>query len=157
MKDMLSRPQVDAELTKLARKGESGDEPLADRLIDQFENKTMVKKVVADAVTKLNGLDPEAHHQTQLGKFMSKWSKLEKAVQAALRTRGYKAYNSAVTWRLVVEEYALTGPIREAYHRLRLERNKIVHGYVPTTAAGFERLNADMDKLLDLLKEEYGV
>ena len=157
MKDMLSRPQVDAELAKLTRRGEGGEEPLADRLIDQFENKTMVKKVVADAVTRLNGLDPETYHQALLGKFMSKWSKLEKAVQAALRTRGYKAYNSAVTWRLVVEEYALNGPIREAYHRLRLERNKIVHGYVPTTAAGFERLNADMDKLLDLLKEEYGV
>ena len=57
----------------------------------------------------------------------------------------------------MVEEYALTGPIREAYHRLRLERNKIVHGYVPTTAAGFERLNEEMDKLLEMLKEEYGV
>ena len=157
MKDMLSRPQVDAELAKLLRRGEGGDEPLADRLIDQFENKTMVKKVVADAVTKLNGLDPETHHQTQLGKFMAKWNKLEKSVQAALKTRGYKAYNSAVTWHLVVEEYALTGPIRESYHRLRLERNKIVHGYVPTTAAGFERLNAEMDHLLEMLKEEYGV
>ena len=157
MKDMLSRAQVDAELAKLTRRGDGGEEPLADRLIDQFENKTMVKKVVADAVNKLNGLDPETHHQTQLGKFMSKWNKLEKAIQAALRTRGYKAYNSTVTWRLVVEEYALTGPIREAYHRLRLERNKIVHGYVPTTAAGFERLNEEMDKLLEMLKEEYGV
>ena len=157
MKDMLSRPQVDAELAKLLRRGEGGDEPLADRLIDQFENKTMVKKVVADAVTRLNGLDPETHHQTQLGKFMAKWNKLEKSVQAALKTRGYKAYNSAVTWHLVVEEYALTGPIRESYHRLRLERNKIVHGYVPTTAAGFERLNAEMDLLLEMLKEEYGV
>ena len=157
MKDMLSRPQVDAELSKLTRWGNGGEEPLADRLIDQFGNKTMVKKVVADAVTKLNGLDPETHHQTQLGKFMARWTKLEKAIQAALRTRGYKAYNSAVTWRLVVEEYALTGPIRDAYHRLRLERNKIVHGYVPTTAAGFERINAEMDRLLDLLKEEYGV
>ena len=157
MKDMLSRPQVEAELAKLTRRGEGGDEPLADRLIDQFDNKTMVKKVVADAVTKLNGLDPETHHQAQLGRFMSKWNKLEKAVQAALKTRGYKAYNSAVTWHLVVEEYALTGPIREAYHRLRLERNKIVHGYVPTTAAGFERLNAEVDHLLELLNEEYGV
>ena len=157
MKNMLSRPQVDAELSKLTRRGEGGDEPLADQLIDQFDNKTMVKKVVADAVNKLNGLDPETHHQTQLGKFMSKWNKLEKAIQAALRTRNYKAYNSTVTWRLVVEEYALTGPIREAYHRLRLERNKIVHGYVPTTAAGFERLNEEMDKLLEMLKEEYGV
>lgn len=157
MKNMLSRPQVDAELSKLTRRGDGGEEPLADRLIDQFDNKTMVKKVVADAVTKLNGLDPETHHQAQLGKFMSKWNKLEKAIQAALKTRGYKAYNSTVTWRLVVEEYALTGPIREAYHRLRLERNKIVHGYVPTTAAGFERLNEEMDKLLEMLKEEYGV
>ena len=157
MKDMLSRDQVDVELTKLTRRGAGGGEPLADRLVDQFENKTMVKKVVADAVMKLNGLDPETHHQTQLGKFMAKWNKLEKAIQAALRTRGYKAYNSTVTWRLVVEEYALTGPIREAYHRLRLERNKIVHGYVPTTAAGFDRLNADMDNLLEMLKEEYGV
>ena len=157
MKNMLSRAQVDAELAKLARLGDGGDEPLADRLIDQFDNKTMVKKVVADAVNRLNGLDPETHHQTQLGKFMAKWNKLEKAVQAALKTRGYKAYNSTVTWRLVVEEYALTGPIRESYHRLRLERNKIVHGYVPTTAAGFERLNAEMDLLLEMLKEEYGV
>ena len=157
MKDMLSSTQVDAELTKLSRRGEGGEEPLADRLIDQFDNKTMVKKVVADAMMKLNGLDPETHHQTQLGKFMSHWNKLEKAIQMALRTQGYKAYNSAVTWRLVVEEYALTGPIREAYHRLRLERNKIVHGYVPTTAAGFDRLNADMDRLLEMLKEEYGV
>ena len=157
MKNMLSRPQVDAELSKLTRRGDGGEEPLADRLIDQFDNKTMVKKVVADAVTKLNGLDPETHHQAQLGKFMSKWNKLEKAIQAALKTRGYKAYNSTVTWRLVVEEYALTGPIREAYHRLRLERNKIVHGYVPTTAAGFERLNEEMDKLLEMLKDEYGV
>ena len=157
MKDMLSRAQVDAELAKMTRRGEGGEEPLADRLIDQFDNKTMVKKVVADAMMKLNGLDPETHHQTQLGKFMSHWNKLEKAIQSALRTQGYKAYNSAVTWRLVVEEYALTGPIRDAYHRLRLERNKIVHGYVPTTAAGFDRLNADMDKLLEMLKEEYGV
>ena len=157
MKNMLSRPQVDAELAKLARRGEDSEEPLADQLIDQFENKTMVKKVVADAVTRLNGLDPETHHQAQLGKFMSKWSKLEKAIQAALRTRGYKAYNSPVTWRLVVEEYALTGPIREAYHRLRLERNKIVHGYVPTSAASFERLNAEMDRVMEMLKEEYGV
>ena len=157
MKGMLSRAQVDAELAKMTRRGEGGEEPLADRLIDQFDNKTMVKKVVADAVMKLNGLDPETHHQAQLGKFMSHWNKLEKAIQMALRTQGYKAYNSAVTWRLVVEEYALTGPIREAYHRLRLERNKIVHGYVPTTAAGFDRLNADMDKLLEMLKEEYGV
>ena len=157
MKDMLSRAQVDAELSRLARSGEAGDEPLADRLIDQFDNKTMVKRVVADAVMKLNGLDPETHHQTQLGKFMSHWNKLEKAIQAALRSQGYKAYNSVVTWRLVVEEYALTGPIREAYHRLRLERNKIVHGYVPTTAAGFERINAEVDRLLELLNEEYGV
>lgn len=157
MKNMLSRAQVDAELAKLARLGDGGDEPLADRLIDQFDNKTMVKKVVADAVNRLNGLDPETHHQTQLGKFMAKWNKLEKAIQAALKTRGYKAYNSTVTWRLVVEEYALTGPIRESYHRLRLERNKIVHGYVPTTAAGFERLNAEMDNLMEMLKEEYGV
>ena len=157
MKDMLSRPQVDAELAKLVRKGDVSEEPLADRLIDQFDNKTMVKKVVADAMMKLNGLDPETRHQVQLGKFMSRWNKLEKAIQAALRTRGYKAYNSAVTWRLVVEEYALTGPIREAYHRLRLERNKIVHGYVPTTAAGFERLNAEVDCLLELLNQEYGV
>ena len=157
MKNMLSRAQVDTELSRLARSGEAGDEPLADRLIDQFDNKTMVKRVVADAVMKLNGLDPEARHQTQLGKFMSHWNKLEKAIQAALRSQGYKAYNSVVTWRLVVEEYALTGPIREAYHRLRLERNKIVHGYVPTTAAGFERLNAEVDRLLELLNEEYGV
>ena len=157
MKNMLSRAQVDAELAKLTRRGDGGEEPLADRLIDQFDNKTMVKKAVADAMAKLNGLDPETHHQTQLGKFMAKWNKLEKAIQMALRTQGYKAYSSTVTWRLVVEEYALTGPIREAYHRLRLERNKIVHGYVPTTAAGFERLNEEMDRLLDLLKEEYGV
>ena len=157
MKNMLSRDCVDAELAKLVRSGEGGEELLADRLIDQFDNKTMVKKVVADAMMKLNGLDPETRHQTQLGKFMSHWNKLEKSIQAALRTQGYKAYNSAVTWRLVVEEYALTGPIREAYHRLRLERNKIVHGYVPTTAAGFDRINAEVDRLLELLNKEYGV
>ena len=157
MKDMLSRPQVEAELTKLAREEDWTGEPLADRLIDQFDNKTMVKKVVAEAVMRLNGLDPETRHQVQLGKFMSKWNKLERAIQLALRTRGYKAYNGAVTWHLVVEEYALTGPIREAYHRLRLERNKIVHGYVPATAASFERLNAEVDRLLDLLREMYGV
>ena len=156
-KNMLSRSQVDAELAKLVRKGDVSEELLADRLIDQFDNKTMVKQVVAETMMKLNGLDPETHHQNQLGKFMSHWNKLEKAIQAALRTRGYKAYNSAVTWRLVVEEYALTGPIREAYHRLRLERNKIVHGYVPTTAAGFDRLNAEVDRLLELLNLEYGV
>ena len=156
-KNMLSRSQVDAELAKLVRKGDVSEELLADRLIDQFDNKTMVKQVVAETMMKLNGLDPETHHQNQLGKFMSHWNKLEKAIQAALRTRGYKAYNSAVTWRLVVEEYALTGLIREAYHRLRLERNKIVHGYVPTTAAGFDRLNAEVDRLLELLNLEYGV
>ena len=117
----------------------------------------MVKKVVAEAVMRLNGLDPETHHEVQLGKFMTKWNKLEKAIQTALRARGYKAYNSVVTWRLVVEEYALTGPIREAYHRLRLERNKIVHGYVPTTVEGFERINAEVDRLMEILRQEYDV
>ena len=157
MKDMLSRTQVDAELAKLTRQSEKDEELLADRLVDQFDNKAMVKRVVSDAVMRLNGLDPETEHQAQLGKFMSRWNELEKAIQAALRTRGYKAYNSAITWRLVVEEYALTGPIRESYHRLRLERNKIVHGYLPSTANGFKRINAEMDRLLALLKEEYDV
>ena len=157
MKDMLSRAQVDAELAKLTRQSEKDEELLADRLVDQFDNKAMVKQVVSDAVMRLNGLDPETEHQAQLGKFMSRWNELEKAIQAALRTRGYKAYNSAITWRLVVEEYALTGPIREIYHRLRLERNKIVHGYLPSTANGFKRINAEMDRLLALLKEEYDV
>ena len=157
MKDMLSRDQVDAELAKLPRQSEKDGELLADRLVDQFDNKTMVKKVVSEAVMRLNGLDPETQNQAQLGRFMSRWNELERDIQASLRIRGYKAYNSAITWRLVVEEYALTGPIREAYHRLRLERNKIVHGYVPTSAASFERLNAEMDRVMEMLKEEYGV
>ena len=157
MKDMLSRAQVDGELAKLAGEDDWTGEPLADCLVDRFDNKNMVKKVVAEAVMRLNCLDPETQHQVQLGKFMTRWNKLEKAVQSALRAQGFKAYNSAITWRLVVEEYALTGPIREAYHRLRLERNKIVHGYIPPTAAGFERINGELDRLMDLLREEYGV
>ena len=157
MKDMLSRSQVDAELAKLSGEEDSTGELLADRLVDQFDNKPMMEKVVAETVIRLNGLDPETHYQAQLGRFMTKWNKLERAMHAALRAQGYKAYNGAITWRLVVEEYALTGPIREAYHRLRLARNNIIHGYIPPTSAAFDRINAEVDRLLELLEEIYGV
>ena len=50
-----------------------------------------------------------------------------------------------------------TDEIKDRYHDLRVERNKIVHGYAPSTVAAFESLNAEMDKLLEMLKEEYGV
>lgn len=157
MKDMLSRSQVDAELQKLAQENDAPGELLADRLVDRFENKSMVKKVVSEAVMRLNGLDPETHYQAQLGRFMARWYKLERAIQDALRIQGYQAHGGAQTWKLVVEEYALTGPIREAYHRLRLERNNIIHGYIPHTAEGFDRINDEVDRLLELLHGEYGV
>ena len=157
MKDMLSRAQVDGELEKLSREDDGAGELLADRLVDLFEDKTAVKKVVSDAVMRLNGLDPETHYQTQLGRFMTKWYKLERAIQEALATQGHRACNGAHTWRLVVEEYALTGPIRAAYHRLRLERNNMIHGHIPQNAEGFDRMIREVDDLRERLREEYGV
>ena len=157
MKDMLSRSQVDAELGKLEQEDHAPGELLADRLVDRFENKAMVKKVVSEAVMRLNGLDPQTHYETQLGRFMTKWYKLERSIQAALRTQGYNACNGAITWHLVVEEYVLSGPVREAYRRLRLERNNMIHGHIPHTADGFDRINDEIDRLLDQLREEYGV
>lgn len=156
-KDMLTPEQVKAELEKLPSEGEASEQPLADQLIDLFYNKTMVKKAFAEALSRLDGLDHETTRQVQLGKFMTNWNKVERAIQAALRSKGHKAPNSVATWRLVIDENVLTEEIKGRYHDLRVERNKIVHGYAPSTAAAFESLNAEMDKLLEMLKEEYGV
>ena len=156
-KNMLTPAQVKAELAKLPSEGEASEQPLADQLIDLFDNKTMVKKAFAEALSRLNSLNPETTRQVQLGAFMTNWNKVERAVQQALRAKGHKAPNSVATWRLVIDENVLTKEIKDCYHDLRVERNKIVHGYAPSTAAAFESLNAEMDKLLEMLKEEYGV
>ena len=155
--DVLSSTELEYRLRRLGKDVPNAVAPLVQKLVDQFDNKPMREKVVAETVIRLNGLDPETHYQAQLGRFMTKWNKLERAMHAALRAQGYKAYNGAITWRLVVEEYALTGPIREAYHRLRLARNNIIHGYIPPTSAAFDRINAEVDRLLELLREIYGV
>ena len=155
----LSREYVDGELRKLQKQEYGREDPLADRLIEQFaagSNRALVKKALSSAVMEFNDLDPETYNHAMLGKFMGKWNQLEKTVMATLRRMGYRAYNSAGTWHFIMEEDVFTAPIREEYHRLRLERNKIIHGYRAPDPAEFRTLNTAIDALAAALKREYG-
>lgn len=155
-KNMHTPEMLDKELKKLEANPPDTLAKLIDNLIDDFtqKNKTAAKTVVTTDVRKQNlSRKSDAH----VGGFLGRWNRVDGLVQKAARARGYVCSTPAKTWQYVVDENVLTAEIAQLYRSLRVERNKIVHSTHVPGEQKFRKLDEDMRRLAELLKQEYGV
>ena len=159
MMDMLTPTHLEANLKKLGPDVPGTMSGLIEMLIDKFcsDNRKKAKQIIADNVMEYAGSDEAFYSAAKIGTFLGKWNTLEDLVRRAVRSLGYKCYNSQTSWKYVVDQKVLPDPIPENYHTLRLQRNAIVHSNRLPEADRFQRCMEEMDRLSELLKKEYNL
>jgi signal recognition particle subunit SEC65 len=157
--DVLSPVELELRLRRLGKDIPVSITPLVRQLMDQFtdENRKKAKQVTVENIRQYLEADETFYTSTRIGTYLTKWNILEDTIRKAVRTLGYKCANSAMSWKLVVEEKVLPPDITQTYYELRLQRNIIVHTNRLPREEKFLQLLQEMDGLTEKIKKEYGV
>lgn len=136
------------------------DTPLADQLIDLFNNqghRKIVTNLVSQGVRAVNENNAEAPSDGQIRRFQQRWNRLEDLTRKALRSLGESTDNRTNKLLSIEMDYVLGREFAAEYNRLRCLRNQVVYKYLAPSRREMEELIADTDQLAELLKREYGV